>query len=86
MLVKSVCEIKDATVETMSGTSRAGQPYEIKRQYGFVRVGDEIRKFPIPVNGEAYPVGRYEVTIPVGFNQYGRPILLDRQTKLTAVK
>jgi len=60
-----VIEVKSSQVETKSGTSRAGNPYTIRKQRGLFRVGEEIRVVEIPLSDAQppYEPGRYTPSV-----------------------
>lgn len=59
-------EFHNAQVRTKEGTSKAGNPYRIREQTGFVYLNGEPypQKFVLPLQNDqaAYPPGNYELT------------------------
>lgn len=71
--ITGILEIKDAEVESQSGTNRNGKSFQTFAQYGIAKIGDEIRRVRIRLNAptDAHPVGRYQVDAELRVSNYG---------------
>lgn len=86
-MLKGICQVKSAEVDEKTFEGRNGRAGWTKRtQEALGQFGDEVRRFRVPVNGEAYAPGKYEYSCPVTVGPYGDLMLQDRNLKLIPVK